>query len=197
MAAHVAQFTIVRSKAKHIMRRLAVIISVAALGSLAVTAAEIEQRIIKTEGAQITLAVPNGWPGFETHASPRGAPYYRFVPADTNFEFLLYFNYPSPKRPNVLADSELEGFLKSSLSTLTKGKVEPHRFGARKDVVYAWFTDRVRKPGEYYYFTRGIRLIGTNVLEFSLFSIESSPISNTLAVVESVKIWGSGNEKKN
>lgn len=172
-------------------------ISVAALASLALTAAEVEQRIIKTEGGQIALAVPKGWPALQTRVNSRGAPYYRFAPADTNFEFLLYFNYPSPRRTNALADSGLEGFLKSSLSHLTKDEVEPHRFGARKDVVYAWFTDRVRKPGEFYYFTRGIRLIGTNVLEFSLFSTDSSPMSNTLAVVESVKVLGSGNEKKN
>jgi len=171
-------------------------VSVAALASLALTAAEVEQRIVKTEGGQLALVVPKGWPAPETRFNSRGAPYYRFAPADTNFEFLLYFNYPSPRRTNVLADSGLEGFLKSSLSSLTKDSVEPHRFGARKDVAYAWFTDRVRKPGEFYYFTRGIRLIGTNVLEFSLFSNDSSPMSNALAVVESVRISGGGNEKK-
>jgi hypothetical protein len=180
------------------MRKLAVILSGAALASLVLTAAEVEQRIIKTEGGQIALAVPKGWPALETRFSSRGAQYYRFAPADTNFEFLLYFNYPSPRRPNVLADNGLEAFLESSLSTLAKGsKVEPHRFGARKDVVYAWFTHQAAKPGDYYYFTRGIRLIGTNVLEFSLFSNDSSAMSNTLAVVESVKVWGGGNEKKN
>jgi len=178
------------------MRKLAVIISMATLVSLALTAADIEHRIIKAEGGQLDLVVPKSWPAPETRVNSRGAPYYRFAPADTNFEFLLYFNYPSPRRTNVLTDSALEGFLKSSLSTITKDSVEPHRFGARKDVVYAWFTDRVRKPGEYYYFTRGVRLIGTNVLEFSLFSNNSSPMSNTLAVVESVKIRGNGNEKK-
>ena len=179
------------------MRRLAVTVSIAALANLALTAAEVEQRIIKTEGGQMALAVPKGWPAPETRVSSRGAPYYRFAPANTNFEFLLYFNYPNPARTNALADTGLEDFLKSSLSHLTKdSEVEPHRFGARKDVVYAWFTDRVRKPGEFYYFTRGIRLIGTNVLEFSLFSNDPSSITNTLAVVESVKFSGSGDEKK-
>lgn len=172
-------------------------LSIAALASLALTAAEVQQRIIQTEGGEIALAVPKGWPAFETRLNSRGASYFRLAPADTNFEFLLYFNYPSPKRPNAIADSGLEDFLKSSLSALTKNsEVEPHRFGARKDVVYAWFTHPVRKPGEYYYFTRGIRLIGTNVVEFSLFSNDSSSMSNTLAVVESAKIWGGGNEKK-
>ena len=178
------------------MTKLAVIVLVTAVTTLALTAAEVEQRTIKTEGGQLSLVVPKGWPAHETRVGSRGVPFHRFAPADTNFEFLLYFNYPSSRRTNVLADSGLEGFLKSSLSTITKDSVEPHRFGARKDVVYAWFTDRVRKPGEYYYFTRGVRLIGTNVLEFSLFSNNSSPMSNTLAVVESVKIRGNGNEKK-
>jgi hypothetical protein len=102
------------------MTKLAVIVLVTAVTSLALAAAEVEQRTIKTEGGQMALTVPKGWPAPETRVGSRGVPFYRFAPADTNFEFLLYFNYPSSRRTNVLADSGLEGFLKSSLSTLTK-----------------------------------------------------------------------------
>ena len=100
--------------------------SVAALASLALTAAGTEQRVINTEAGKIALTVPNGWPEPERRVSSHGAPYYKISPPDTNFEFLLYFNYPNPKRPDSLADNGLEPYLKSSLSKLTKEEADPH-----------------------------------------------------------------------
>jgi hypothetical protein len=80
--------------------------------------------------------------------------------------------------------------LKPLVENSVEGKLEMHRFGTDKDGVYGRLTDRAPKAGEYLFYTRGMRLVGTNVLGFELVSNDKdfSGLSNTLAVVESVKV---------
>jgi hypothetical protein len=157
-------------------------------------AAEIEQRTVQTESEKFVLSAPKDWPGFETNKTERGTVYYRIGPANTNYSIQLYFNNPLQIGTNRLEDSALEGFiagaLKPVLAETVEKEVQTHRFGTRKDGVYGRLTDRAPKAGEYRYYTRGVRLIGTNVLVFALVSNDEdfSALSNTLAVVESVKV---------
>jgi hypothetical protein len=179
------------------MKRLLLITPLVVLAHQLLVAAEAEQRSVETGFGRMTLAVPKDWPAIETQRTSRGGAFYRGGPANTKyFYFNLYLNNPGQTMTNALTDATLEDFLKSSLSALAKqseeGKVQLHRFGARKDGVYARFTDRAPKPDEYLYFSRGVRLVGTNILTFSLVSNDSdgSAVSNTLAVIESVKVGG-------
>jgi hypothetical protein len=167
-----------------------------AIGILAgglVIAAEIEQRTIQTEGGKFAISVPTEWPVAETNKTERDTIYYRIGPADTNYSIQLHFNNPLQIGTNHLVDSVLEGWLantlKPVLSVAVEKEVKPERFGVQKDGVYARLTDRSPKVGEYRYYTRGVRLIGTNVLVFALVSNDKdfSALSNALAVVESVK----------
>jgi hypothetical protein len=99
-------------------------------------------------------------------------------------------------KTNTLVDRGLEHFLEficsSTAKTSVEGKVDSHRFGARQDGVYARFTGRREKSDNtkpFHYLTRGVRLVGTNVVAFALISndADSSALSNTLAIVESIK----------
>jgi hypothetical protein len=158
--------------------------------------AELEQRTIQTEGEKFALSVPKEWPVFETNKTERNTIYYRIGPADTNYSVLLYFNNPLQVGTNRLVDSGLDQYVKNALkqvlSETVEKEVKTERFGAQKDGVYARLTDRTPKAGEYEFYTRGVRLIGTNVLVFALVSNDKdfSALSNTLAVVESVKVEG-------
>ena len=51
-------------------------------------------------------------------------------------------------------------------------------------------TDTAPKPGEYLFFTQGVRLIGTNVVLFTLLSNDKDQdaLNKTLAIVESVRL---------
>jgi hypothetical protein len=161
-----------------------------------VIAAEFEQRTIQTEGDKFELSVPKAWPAFETNKTERNTIYFRIGPADTNYSIQLHFNNPLQVGTNRLVDSVLDRYLANSLkpvlSVTVEKEVKPQRFGAQKDGVYARLRDRAPKAGEYEYYTRGVRLIGTNVLVFALVSNDKdfSALSNMLAVVESVKIAG-------
>lgn len=176
------------------MKKFGVLFAQLVLTASLIIAAEVEQRTIRTDTEKFVLSVPKEWPAFETHQSPHAPPYYRLGPASTNYSIQLYFNDPSQTGTNTLLDNRLERFLEVSLAPVLKvsveDKVPTHRFGRQKDGAYARLTDRAPKPEEYRYYTRGVRLIGTNVLVFGLVSNDSnfSALSNTLAVVESVKI---------
>ena len=157
-------------------------------------AAEVEQRTIQTDTENFALSVPKEWPAFETNKTERNTIFYRIGPADTNYSIQLHFNNSLQIGTNRLVDSALENWLgntlKSVLSVTVEKDIKTQRFGAKKDGVYARLTDRSPKIGEYRYYTRGVRLIGTNVLVFALVSNDKdfSALSNTLAVVESVKV---------
>src|SRR5712675_2175054 len=157
-------------------------------------AAEVGQRTIQTDNEKFALSVPKGWPAFETNKTERSTIYYRIGPADTNYSIQFHFNNPLQIGTNRLDDSVLERWLANTIRPVLRVSIEKEvkteRFGAQKDGVYARLTDRDPKVGEYRYYTRGVRLIGTNVLVFALVSNDkdSSALSNTLAVVESVKV---------
>jgi hypothetical protein len=169
------------------------LIFVVILAAGVLIAAELEQRTIQTEGDKFALSVPKEWPAFETNKTERNTIYYRIGPADTNYSIQLHFNNPLQVGTNRLVDSVLDRYLANSLrpvlNVTVEKEVKTQRFGEQKDGVYARLTDRSPKVGEYRYYTRGVRLIGTNVLVFALVSNDKdfSALSNTLAVVESVK----------
>lgn len=175
------------------MKKFGIFAAVAVLAGGFLVAAELEQRTIQINGEKFALSVPKEWPAFETNRTKRNAIYYRIGPADTNHSILLDFNNSAQVGTNRLVDSELDRYLISTLkpvlSTTVEKEVKTQRFGVQKDGVYARLTDRAPKAGEYEYYTRGVRLIGTNVLVFELVSNDKdfSALSNTLAVVESVK----------
>lgn len=176
------------------MKKFGLFFGLAILTSGLLIAAEVEQRTIQTDGERFALSVPKEWPEFETNKTERSTIYYRIGPADTNYSIQLHFNDPLQIGTNRLVDSTLESWLGNTLKPVLSATVEKdiktQRFGAQKDAVYSRLTDRSPKVGEYRYYTRGVRLIGTNVLVFALVSNDKdfSALSNTLAVVESVKV---------
>lgn len=157
-------------------------------------AADVEQRTIQTGTGKFALSVPKAWPAFETNKTEGNTIFYRIGPADTNYSIQLHFNDPLQIRTNRLDDAMLEPWLMNSLRPVLRMSIEKEvksqRFGAQKDGVYARLTDRAPKVGEFRYYTRGVRLIGTNVLVFALVSNDKdySALSNMVAVVESVKV---------
>jgi hypothetical protein len=176
------------------MNKAGLLLALAILMGGLVVAAEIEERTIQTDGQKFSLSVPKEWPAIETRRTPGAKPYFRLVPAKTNFSFQLYFNERLPNATNAPIEKRMERFVEGALKPLVEnsveGKLEMHRFGAEKEGVYARLTDRAPKAGEYLFYTRGMRLVGTNVLGFELVSNDKdfSALSNTLAVVESVKV---------
>jgi hypothetical protein len=183
------------------MNRFGVVFVLTVFSSGLVVGAEVEQRTIQTRGEKFALSVPKEWPTFETNKTERNTIYYRIGPADTNYSIQLHFNDLLQIGTNRLVDSALESWLtnslKSVLSMTIEKEVQPQRFGAQNDGVYARLTDRAPKEGEYRYYTRGVRLIGKNVLVFALVSNDKdfSALSNTLAVAGSVKIAGAHENK--
>jgi hypothetical protein len=176
------------------MKKFGLFFALAAFSSGMLIAAETEQRTIQAEGEKFALSVPKEWPALETNKTERNTIYYRIGPADTNYSIQLHFNNPLQIGTNRLDDSVLERWLANTIRPVLRVSIEKEvktdRFGAQKDGVYARLTDRDPKVGEYRYYTRGVRLIGTNVLVFALVSNDKdfSALSNTLAVVESVKV---------
>jgi hypothetical protein len=176
------------------MNKAGLLLTLAILTGGLVIAAEIEERTIQTEGQKFSLSVPKEWPSIETRRAPGGKAYFRLGPVNTNFSFQLYFNERLPNSTNAPIEKRMELFVQAALKPLVansvEGKLEMHRFGAEKEGVYARLTDRAPKAGEYLFYTRGVMLVGTNVLGFELVSNDKdfSALSNTLAVVESVKV---------
>lgn len=159
-----------------------------------VIAAEVERRTIQTETEKFALSVPKVWPAFETNKTAGNTVFYRIGPADTNYSIQLHFNNPLQLGTNRLDDKVIDVWLANTVKPVLRMTIEKEvktqRFGAQKDGVYARFTDPSPKPGEFRFYTRGVRLIGTNVLVFALVSNDKdfSALSNTLAVVESVQV---------
>jgi hypothetical protein len=176
------------------MKRFGLVFAVTVLACGLVIAAETEQRTLQTANEKFALSVPKEWPAFETNKTERSTVYYRIGPADTNYSIQLHFNNPLQLGTNRLDDSVLDRWLANTVRPVLRMTVEKEvktqRFGAQKDGVYARFTDPSPKAGEYKFYTRGVRLIGTNVLVFALVSNDKdfAALSNTLAVVESVKV---------
>jgi len=181
------------------MNKFGLLFGLAAVTVGVLVAAEVGQRTIQMDGEKFALTVPKDWPAFETNRTKGNTIYYRIGPADTNYSIQLDFNNSAQIGTNRLVDGELEHWLENTLKpvlrTTVEKEVETQRFGAQKDAVYARLTDRAPKAGEFEYYTRGVRLIGTNVLVFALVSNDKdfSALSNTLAVVESVQV---AHEKK-
>jgi len=180
---------------KHRQVRISELLAVIViLTSSVVIAAEIEERTIQTDGEKFALSAPKEWPAIETRRTPGGKAYFRLGPANTNFSFQLYFNERLPNATNAPIEKRMERFVEAAMRPLVEnsveGKLEMHRFGTEKDGVYARLTDRAPKAGEYLFYTRGMRLVGTNVLGFELVSNDKdfSALSNTLAVVESLRV---------
>lgn len=153
-------------------------------------AAEIEHRKLQTEREEIVVSVPREWPATQIHRTSAGKAYFQIGPANTNFSIQLFLNESLQRGTNT--EKELERSLEASLRPLIKqsveSKVELVRFG--QEGMYGRLRDRAPKAGEFLYYTRGLRVIGTNVLWFELGSNDNdfSALSNTLAVMESAQV---------
>jgi hypothetical protein len=176
------------------MKRLEIILAVMILADVFAFAAEMEERTIQSNREKITISVPKDWPAIGTRHTSAGKAYYQIGPANTNYSIQFYLNEPLQRGTNV--EERLQHSLESSLKPLIANSVERKlqfmRFGKDKEGMYARLTDRAPKPGEFLFYTRGVRLIGTNALGFELASNDKdfSALSNTLAVVESVRVAG-------
>src|SRR5689334_16531408 len=123
--------------------RLLMVLVVLARGF--VVAVEIEQRTIQTQSGTFAVSVPKGWPVIETNKMDRDTIYYRSGPANTNYSIQLHFNDRSQIGTNPLVDSTLEAYVAAALKPVLKMTVEKqaetHRFGPKRDGVYARLTD--------------------------------------------------------
>jgi len=164
-----------------------------------IVAVEFEQRSITNENiGRVFLSAPKDWRPIERHHINFGTTFYRLVPPATNFDLEILVNDIKHMKVEVLLDKDLERYIESNMSEMAGQSVERNlkaqRFGAQRDGVYARLTDQAPKPGEYLFFTQGVRLMGTNVVMFTLLSNDKdrAALTNTLRIVESVKVEGKG-----
>ena len=160
-----------------------------------VVSAEFESRAITNENiGRVVLSAPKDWRPIERHHIVFGTTFYRLVPPATNFDLEILINDTKHMKVEALVDEDLELYIESNLSGMvsksTEGKAQAQRFGVRRDGVYARLTDRAPKPGEHLFFTQGVRLMGTNVVMFTLLSSDkdTAALKNTLRIVESVTL---------
>jgi hypothetical protein len=152
-------------------------------------------RSVKNENiGMVHLVAPKDWEPIERHHINFGTTFYRLVPPRRTFDLELLFNDLATMRMNALVDRDLEIYIESNMARAAPQSVEGRpkavRFGAKKDGVYARLTDRAPKPGEWLFFTQGVRLLGRDVVLFTLFSNDkdASDLQKALEVVESVRI---------
>src|SRR5262249_12269940 len=111
-----------------------------------------------------------------------------------DFDVEILFNDLEHMRMRALVDKDLEIYIESNMRRAApqsaEGKATAVRFGAKKDGVYARLTDKAPKPGEPVYFTQGVRLLGTNVVCVTLYSIDAdgAVLRRVLDIVDSVTI---------
>src|SRR5205085_1023649 len=110
----------------------------------------------------------------ERHHINFGTTFYRLVPPKSELDLEILVNDLKHMKMAALVDKDLEIYIESNMadsaSKSVEGKARGKRFGKHKDGVYARLTDTAPKPGEYLYYTQGVRLIGTNVVLFTLLS---------------------------
>ena len=153
------------------------------------------ERTIKNENiGTVRLTAPKDWEPIERHHIRFGTTFYRLVPPKKTFDLELLFNDLAHMRMDALVNKDLEIYIESNMSHAGPQSVEDKpkavRFGKDKDGVYARLTDKAPKPGEWLYFTQGVRLLGKNVVLFTLMSNDKNggDLKRVLQIVESVQI---------
>lgn len=179
----------------HDMRKFAFLISALVLVASKLTAEELKEQSFTNENiGRVVLKAPKDWKPIERHHINFGTTFYRLVPPKSEFDLEILVNDLKHMSMAALVDKDLEKYIESNMaesaSQSVEGKVRGRRFGEHKDGVFARVTDKAPKPGEYLYFTQGVRLIGTNVVLFTLLSNDKdeAALKATLAIVESVKL---------
>lgn len=143
---------------------------------------------------KVTLVAPAEWKAIERHHITYGTTFYRLKPpAEGQFDFEILVNDLAHMEMGALVDRDLETYIQSNMAESApqsvEGKVAAVRFGARRDGVYARLTDKAPKPGEFAFFTQGVRLQGKRVVLFTLYSNDKdgSILKKALSIVESVR----------
>jgi hypothetical protein len=152
-------------------------------------------RAVKNENiGTVHLLAPKDWEPIERHHIRFGTTFYRLVPPGKTFDFEILFNDLAHMRMDALVDKDLEIYIESNMARhgpqSVEGKPKAIRFGEKKDGVYARLTDRAPKPGEWLYFTQGVRLLGKDVVLFTLFSNDKddATLKKALDIVASVRV---------
>ncbi|SRR6266480_2302858 len=153
------------------------------------------ERAVKNENiGTVRVTTPKDWAPIERHHINFGTTFYRLVPPKKNFNFEILFNDLAHMKMEALVDKDLEIYIESNMRRAApqsiEGKAKAVRFGAKNDGVYARLTDKAPKPGEPAYFTQGVRLLGKNVVLFTLYSDDKdgSVLTKALEIVDSVKV---------
>jgi len=153
------------------------------------------QRTVKSENiGNITLTVPNDWKSVERHHIDFGTTSYRLIPSGKEFDLEILFNDLQHMHMTALVDKDLERYIESNMADAarqsTEGRVVAKRFGSKRDGVYARLTDKTPRPGEFVLFTQGVRLLGENIVLFTLYSndIDGADLKKVLAILDSVNI---------
>jgi len=154
-----------------------------------------EQRTVKNENiGNVTLTVPSDWKPIERHHINFGTTFYRLVPPGKKFDLEILFNDLQHMQMSALVDKDLERYIESNMGDAalqsTEGKVVAKRFGSKRDGAYASLTDRNPGPGEFVLFTQGVRLLGKDVILFTMYSNnkDGTDLKKILAIIDSVKI---------
>lgn len=153
------------------------------------------ERTVKNENiGTVRLIAPKDWSPIARHHINFGTTFYRLVPPQKDFDVEILFNDLAHMNMEALVDKDLELYIESNMRRAApqsvEGKAKAVRFGAKNDAVYARLTDKAPAPGEPVYFTQGVRLLGKNVVLFTLYSNDKdgSVLKKVLAIVDSVQI---------
>ncbi|GHT91111.1 hypothetical protein AGMMS49545_06300 [Betaproteobacteria bacterium] len=154
-----------------------------------------ETRSFKNENVgKVTLVAPSDWKPIERHHINFGTTFYRLLPPQKGlFDFEILVNDLAHMRMEALVDKDLEIYLQSNMARAApqsiEDKVSAIRFGAKRDGVYARLTDKAPKPGEFVLFTQGVRLQGSKVVLFTLYSndTDGAVLQKALQIVENVQ----------
>jgi len=175
--------------------RLLVLVGLLSALTIAYAADGDISRAVKNENiGTVHLLAPKDWEPIERHHFNFGTTFYRLVPPNKAFDFEMLFNDLAHMQMTALTDRDLEIYIESNMAKAgpqsVEGKPKAVRFGAKKDGVYARLTDKAPKPGEWLYFTQGVRLLGSNVVLFTFFSSDTDgdDLAKVLEVVDSVRI---------
>lgn len=142
----------------------------------------------------VKLSVPRNWKAVERHRLKYGTTFYELLSPNNEFELEIIFNDLKNMELDALVDKDLESYIEANMegskSKSVEGKVKTKRFGEKSDGVYARLTDKQPEPGEFVYFTQGVRLLNKNVVLFTLNSKDKDEkvLEKTLKIIDSIKI---------
>ena len=165
------------------------------VAGFAAFAEETEQRAIKNENiGTVILNTPTDWTPVERHHTDSGTTSYRLTSPKEDSDLEILFNDLKHMRMEALRDKNMERYIENKMARAvprsTEGKAKAKRFGVKKDGAYVRLTDKAPKPGEPLYFTQGVRLLGKEVVLFTLYSNDKDEavLKKVLAIIDSVRI---------